>query len=159
MGPIVMLAYDRPMADAGHPPTECDVVVVGAGIVGLAAARELGLRHEGIRIGVLEREGSIAAHQTGRTSGVIHAGIYYRPGSLKARLCVAGARELYAYCEERAIPTERSGKLIVATRKDDLGALAELERRGHENEVPGLSRIAAAEIREIEPHATGIAAL
>jgi (S)-2-hydroxyglutarate dehydrogenase len=147
------------MADPGHPPRECDVVVVGAGILGLASARELALRHDGIRIAVLEREGSIAAHQTGRTSGVIHAGIYYRPGSLKARLCVAGARELYEYCEERGIHAERSGKLIVATDETELDPLAELERRGHENEVPGLRRIATAEIREIEPHATGVAAL
>ena len=147
------------MADRGQPPSECDVVVVGAGILGLATARELALRHDGIRIAVLEREGSIAAHQTGRTSGVIHAGIYYRPGSLKARLCVAGARELYAYCEERGIRTERSGKLIVATAEEELGALAELERRGHENEVPGLRRIEAAEMPDIEPHATGVAAL
>lgn len=154
-----MIAYDRPMAGLGHPPSECDVVIVGAGILGLATARELALRHDGIRIAVLEREGSIAAHQTGRTSGVIHAGVYYRPGSLKARLCVAGARELYTYCEERGIRTERSGKLIVATADEELDALAELERRGHENEVPGLRRIEAAEIREIEPHATGVAAL
>jgi 2-hydroxyglutarate dehydrogenase len=147
------------MADPGHPPRECDVVVVGAGILGLASARELALRHDGIRIAVLEREGSIAAHQTGRTSGVIHAGIYYRPGSLKARLCVAGARELYEYCEERGINAERSGKLIVATDETELDPLAELERRGHENEVPGLRRIETAEIREIEPHATGVAAL
>ena len=147
------------MADPGHPPRECDVVVVGAGILGLASARELALRHDGIRIAVLEREGSIAAHQTGRTSGVIHAGIYYRPGSLKARLCVAGARELYEYCEERGIHAERSGKLIVATDDTELDPLAELERRGHENEVPGLRRIETAEIREIEPHATGVAAL
>ena len=147
------------MADPGHPPRECDVVVVGAGILGLASARELALRHDGIRIAVLEREGSIAAHQTGRTSGVIHAGIYYRPGSLKARLCVAGARELYEYCEERGIHAERSGKLIVATDETELDPLAELERRGHENEVPGLRRIETAEIREIEPHATGLAAL
>ena len=135
------------------------MVVVGAGIVGLATARELALRHDGIRIAVLEREGSIAAHQTGRTSGVIHAGVYYRPGSLKARLCVAGARELYEYCEDRGIRTERSGKLIVATAAGELDTLAELERRGHENEVPGLRRIEAAEIREIEPHATGVSAL
>ena len=147
------------MADPGHPPRECDVVVVGAGILGLASARELALRHDGIRIAVLEGEGSIAAHQTGRTSGVIHAGIYYRPGSLKARLCVAGARELYEYCEERGIHVERSGKLIVATDETELDPLAELERRGHENEVPGLRRIETAEIREIEPHATGLAAL
>ncbi|HYQ12379.1 MAG TPA: L-2-hydroxyglutarate oxidase, partial [Solirubrobacterales bacterium] len=94
-----------------------------------------------------------------RTSGVIHAGIYYRPGSLKARLCVAGARELYEYCEERGIHAERSGKLIVATDETELDPLAELEHRGHENEVPGLRRIETAEIREIEPHATGVAAL
>jgi L-2-hydroxyglutarate oxidase len=150
-----MLAYDRPM----EPPRECDVAVVGAGILGLAAARELARRHDEIRVAVLEREPAIAAHQTGRTSGVIHAGIYYRPGSLKAQLCVAGARELYEYCDEQGIATERSGKLIVATAEDELGALAELERRGHENEVPGLRRVEAGEIREIEPHATGVAAL
>jgi 2-hydroxyglutarate dehydrogenase len=147
------------MTGPGHPPSECEVVVVGAGIVGLAAARELALRHDGIRIAVLEREASIAAHQTGRTSGVIHAGIYYRPGSLKARLCVAGARQLYAYCDEHGIRTERSGKLVVATGEGELDALAELERRGRENEVPGLRRVDAAGIREIEPHAAGVAAL
>jgi L-2-hydroxyglutarate oxidase len=141
------------------PPRECDVVVVGAGIVGLAAARELALRHDGLRVVVLEREARIVAHQSGRTSGVIHAGIYYRPGSLKARLCVAGARDLYAYCNEHGIPTERNGKAIVATREDELAALDELERRGRENEVPGLRRIGPEQLREIEPHATGIAAL
>src|SRR5215208_8237337 len=105
---IVMLAYDRTMAGS-DPPRECDVVVVGAGILGLATARELALRHDGMRVIVLEREGTIAEHQTGRTSGVIHAGIYYRPGSLKASLCVNGARALYEYCEERGIRTERAG--------------------------------------------------
>jgi len=153
-----MLAYDRAMAGP-DPPSECDVVVVGAGIVGLATARELAVRHDGIRISVLEREGTIAGHQTGRTSGVIHAGIYYRPGSLKARLCVTGARELYEYCDAREIPTQRSGKLIVATAEAELDALAELERRGQQNEVLGLRRVDGDEIREIEPHVAGIAAL
>ena len=117
------------------------------------------LRHDGLRVVVLERESRIAAHQSGRTSGVIHAGVYSRPGSLKARLCVAGARELYSYCEEHGIRTLRSGKVIVATVEDELAALDELERRGRENEVPGLRRIGPDELREIEPHATGIAAL
>src|SRR5215208_2080150 len=147
------------MAGSADPPRESDVVVVGAGILGLATARELALRHDGIRVAVLEREESIAAHQTGRTSGVIHAGIYYRPGSLKARLCVTGARELYEYCDAREIPTQRSGKLIVATAEAELDALAELERRGLQNEVPGLRRVDGDEIREIEPHVAGIAAL
>jgi 2-hydroxyglutarate dehydrogenase len=141
------------------PPSECDVVVVGAGIVGLAAARELALRHDGMRVAVLEREPRIAAHQTGSSSGVIHAGIYYRPGSLKARLCVEGARELYAYCGERGIAAERSGKVIVATREEELPSLDELERRGRENGVAGLRRVGPDELRELEPHAAGIAAL
>ncbi len=141
------------------PPPECDVVVVGAGIVGLAVARELAKRHDGIRIAVIEREREAATHQTGRSSGVIHAGIYYAPGSLKARICVAGARELYAYCAEHGIPARRGGKLIVATREDELPRLDELERRGVLNEVDGLSRVDAAGIREIEPHAVGIAGL
>jgi (S)-2-hydroxyglutarate dehydrogenase len=108
---------------------------------------------------VVEREAAIGAHQTTHSSGVIHAGIYYQPGSLKARLCVQGARELYAYCDERGIPAKRSGKLIVATHEAELERLAELERRGRENEVPGLRRVDADEIRELEPHVTGIAAL
>jgi (S)-2-hydroxyglutarate dehydrogenase len=141
------------------PPAECDVVVVGAGILGLAVARELALRHDDIRIAVLEREPRIGAHQTGRTSGVIHAGIYYVPGSLKARLCVEGARELYSYCEQRGIPFERNGKLIVATGEAELAGLDELERRGNANGVPGLRRVAGEEIPEIEPHARGVAAL
>src|ERR671919_95788 len=116
-----------------QPPRECDVVVVGAGIVGLAAARELSLRHEGLEVCVLDREPGIGAHQTSHSSGVIHAGIYYRPGSLKARLCVQGAAELYEYCEAHGIRTERTGKLIVATAEEELGRLDELERRGKEN--------------------------
>jgi 2-hydroxyglutarate dehydrogenase len=142
-----------------EPPAECDVVVVGGGIVGLATARELTLRHEGIRIAVLEREHAIARHQTGSTAGVIHAGIYYVPGSLKARLCVEGARELYEYCERAGIRAGRNGKLIVATADAELERLDELERRARENGVAGLRRVGGDEIAEIEPHARGIAAL
>lgn len=141
------------------PPDECDLAVVGAGIVGLAAARELARRHPGARIAVLEREQRIAAHQTTHSSGVVHAGVYYRPGSLKARLCVAGARELYSYCAERGIPARRTGKVIVAVGEDELPRLDELERRGRANGVEGLRRIDPRELREIEPHARGIAAL
>ena len=141
------------------PPMECDVAVVGAGIIGLAAARELAGRHPGIRVAVLERGEAIAPHQTGHSSGVIHAGIYYEPGSLKARLCVAGMSELYAYCEPRGIEAKPSGKLIVATAEEELPRLDELERRGRENAVPGLTRVGADEIREIEPHARGLAGL
>ncbi len=144
---------------APEPPRECDLVVVGAGIVGLAVARELALRHDGISVAVLEREPRIAAHQTTHSSGVVHSGIYYEPGSLKARLCVAGMRELYAYCDERGIEARRDGKLIVAADDADLPRLDELERRGTENGVPGLSRVGPDEIRALEPHAAGIAAL
>ena len=142
-----------------EPPSECDLVVVGAGIVGLAVARELGRRHEGARIVVLEREDSIGAHQTSHSSGVIHAGVYYEPGSLKARLCVEGAAELYAYCESHGVEARRIGKLIVATADNELDGLAELERRASANGVPGLRRLDATGIREIEPHARGVAAL
>jgi 2-hydroxyglutarate dehydrogenase len=145
----------------GHPepPSECDIAVVGAGIVGLAVARELARRHPSFRIAVLEQAESIAAHQTGHTSGVIHAGLYYRPASLKARLCVAGAAELYEFCAEHGIPAHPTGKLVVAVHERELPALEELERRGRENGVPGLARIGPGEIREIEPHAAGLAAL
>jgi L-2-hydroxyglutarate oxidase len=135
------------------------VVVIGGGILGLAAARELLARRPGARLAVLEREPRLAAHQTGHTSGVVHAGIYYEPGSLKARLCVEGARELRAYCEGRELPFEVNGKLIVAAEPAELPRLDELERRGRENGVPGLRRVAGDEIAAIEPHARGVAAL
>lgn len=136
-----------------------DVVVVGAGIVGLAVAREVLQRRPGIRITVIEKESRVASHQTGHNSGVIHGGIYYEPGSLKARLCVEGAELMYAYAQEHGIPHERCGKLIVAVSEDELPGLDELERRGIANGVPGLRRVTGAEIIEIEPNATGIAAL
>ncbi len=140
-------------------PQSCDLAIVGGGIVGLAVARELIRRRPRASICVLEREAELGTHQTGHNSGVIHAGVYYQPGSLKARLCVEGARELYAYCEERGIAHEKCGKVIVATDSSELTRLDELERRGKANQVAGLRRIDAAGIEEIEPHARGIAGL
>ncbi len=142
-----------------EPPPTCDVVVIGGGILGLAVARELLARHPDSDLCLLEREDRLAAHQTSHSSGVIHAGIYYEPGSLKARLCVEGARLLYSYCEERGIEARKSGKLIVAASESELPRLDELERRGRENGVPGLRRIDGDGIDEIEPHARGVAAL
>ena len=133
--------------------------MIGAGIVGLSVARELSLRDPDLRVAVFEREPRIAVHQTGHSSGVIHSGIYYAPGSLKARLCVAGAQEMYDYCAERGIPAARTGKLIVATGAEQLPRLAELERRGHANGVPGLRRLNQSEAREFEPHAACLEAL
>jgi L-2-hydroxyglutarate oxidase len=142
-----------------QPPERCYVAVVGGGILGLAVARELTRRHPGASVCVLERESDIAAHQTGHNSGVVHAGVYYTPGSLKARLCVAGMRELYAYCEQQGITYERCGKTILATGPGELGRLDELERRGRANGVAGLRRIDGTGIEAIEPYARGIAGL
>jgi 2-hydroxyglutarate dehydrogenase len=149
----------RRIAFVSDPPQTADLLVVGGGIIGLAVARELLARHPGASLAVLEREAELATHQTGRSSGVIHGGIYYAPGSLKARLCVEGARDLYAYCEERGIDARPDGKLIVAADEAELAGLDELERRGIANGVPGLRRLTADEIPDVEPHATGIAAL
>src|SRR3954465_4420167 len=113
--PARMTAFMRPHPNPQPPPATADVVVVGAGILGLAVARERGRRDPRRRIVVLEREGEIGAHQTGHNSGVVHAGIYYTPGSRKARLCVEGARDLYVFMEERGIAHERCGNLIIAT--------------------------------------------
>ncbi|HEY4997442.1 MAG TPA: L-2-hydroxyglutarate oxidase [Solirubrobacteraceae bacterium] len=146
-------------AQPGPPPERCDLAIVGGGIVGLAVAREMLARNPQASVCVLEREHEIGTHQTGHNSGVIHAGVYYVPGSLKARLCVEGAREMYEYCERREIPVERCGKVIVATDASELARLEELERRGIANGVPGLRRIDAAGIEELEPHARGIAGL
>jgi L-2-hydroxyglutarate oxidase len=140
-------------------PSELDFAVVGGGILGLAVARELTTRWPDRRIAVLEKATEVGTAQTGANSGVIHAGIYYKPGSLKARLCVTGARELYSYCEQHAIPHERCGKLIVARHEGELGWLDELERRGREKGVSGLRRLDANELRAVEPHARGVAAL
>jgi (S)-2-hydroxyglutarate dehydrogenase len=136
-----------------------DLAIVGAGIIGLATARELLSRRPGLRLAVVDRAGEVGTGQTGSNSGVIHAGIYYKPGSLKAKLCVEGAARMYAFCEERGIAVERCGKVIVALKESELDRLDELERRGQANGVPGLRRLTAREIAELEPHCTGIAGL
>jgi len=136
-----------------------DVAVVGAGIIGLAVARSLSLRNPGLRIVVLDKEPAIARHQSGRNSGVIHSGIYYAPGSLKARLCVQGAAALKAYCDARSIPYTICGKVIVATDEAELPRLEELHRRGTANGVAGLELIGPERLRELEPHAAGVRAL
>ncbi|MGW0938394.1 L-2-hydroxyglutarate oxidase [Streptomyces sp. NPDC002666] len=133
--------------------------VVGAGIVGLATARQIALRRPGTRVVVLEKEPGVAAHQTGHNSGVVHAGIYYTPGSLKARLCTRGATLLREYCQDRALPYEESGKLVVAVGDDELGRLDDLYANARANDVPGVRKVTAGEIRDIEPHAVGRAAI
>jgi 2-hydroxyglutarate dehydrogenase len=146
-------------ADTAIAPSRCDIAVVGGGIVGLAVARELSRRRPAESVCVLEKEADVGAHQTGHNSGVVHAGIYYAPGSLKAELCVRGAALLYEYCEARGIAFERCGKLIVATDESELPGLEELGRRGTANGVVGLRRLDAAGIRALEPHAAGVAGL
>ena len=142
-----------------EPPRTCDFVVIGGGILGLAVARELLGRHADASLCVLEREPRLAAHQTSHSSGVIHAGIYYAPGSLKARLCVEGARQLIAFCEERDIPFQRCGKVIVATSEDEVPRLEELHRRALANGVDGAELIGRERLAELEPHAAGVRAL
>jgi L-2-hydroxyglutarate oxidase LhgO len=135
------------------------VGVVGGGILGLAVARELVRRRPGTRVTVLEKEDRLAAHQTGHNSGVVHAGIYYRPGSLKAQLCTRGRLLLEEYVDQHAIPYRRCGKLVVAVDPAEMARFDALEKTATENGVPGLRRLQGAEITAVEPHAFGIAAL
>src|SRR6478609_10640208 len=123
-----------------------DVAVVGAGIVGLAAARELLIRRPDLRLVVVDAAARVGRGQTSHNSGVIHAGVYYAPGSLKARLCVEGARAMYAFCEEHGIDARRCGKVIVARDASELGRLDDLEARGRANGVPGLRRLGPGEL-------------
>jgi L-2-hydroxyglutarate oxidase LhgO len=136
-----------------------DVAVVGAGILGLAVARELQSRRPGTRVAVLDKESTVGAHQTGRASGVVHRGVYYAPGSLMARICVRGAERLLAYCDERGIPVLRCGKVVVATNDEERPRLDELFRRSVENGVPRVELIGPERLRELEPYAAGVAAL
>ncbi len=136
-----------------------DVAVVGGGILGLATARELLRRHAGLAVIVLEKEAALATHQSGHNSGVIHSGLTYKPGSLKARLCREGRRALWEYCESKGIEYRNVGKLIVATRERELPLLDDLYQRGFGNGIEGIELLDAAGIRRREPHCRGIRAL
>jgi L-2-hydroxyglutarate oxidase len=135
-----------------------DVIVIGGGIVGLSTAMAL-VTHYRVSVIVLEAADHLAAHQTGNNSGVIHSGLYYKPGSLKARNCVEGREALYRFCQENGIAHARCGKLVVATDKAELPALEELERRGRANGLLGVRRVRAEELREYEPNVAGIGGL
>lgn len=134
----------------------CDVAIIGAGIVGLAAGLQLVRQNPDLKVLVLEKEREVAAHQTGHNSGVIHSGMYYKPGSLKARLCVEGAAAMVKFCREHEIPHEICGKVIVATSEQELPQLEEILRRGRANGVANIRELTAEQIREIEPYAAGI---
>ena len=135
------------------------VAVIGGGIVGLATAWRLGQKLPEARITVLEKEDAVGKHQSGNNSGVLHSGLYYKPGSLKARLAVSGIRQMVAFCQEHGVPHEICGKLVVATSQEELPRLEALHERGRQNGLDGLALLGQDEMREIEPHAGGLAAL
>ncbi len=135
---------------------QCDVAIIGAGIVGLAAGLHLVRRVPGINVLILDKENEVAAHQTGHNSGVIHSGLYYKPGSLKAKLCVEGSAAMVRFCREYSVPHEVCGKVVVATHESEIPSLNELLRRGRANGLTGLRELDAGQIREIEPFAAGV---
>jgi len=138
---------------------EADLLIIGAGIVGLATALEATQRFQDIRLIVVEKEDHVAAHQTGHNSGVIHSGLYYKTGSLKARNCVAGAASMKRFCQDHGVPFEECGKLVVATTPEEVPRLEQLHQRGIANGVPSLRMLDREQFREIEPHCSGIRAL
>ena len=138
---------------------QLDVVVIGGGIVGLSVARETATRFPHLSVAVLEKEQRVGTHQSGHNSGVIHSGVYYKPGSVKARTCVEGAGAMVEFCREHGVPFEICGKVIVAATEDELPRLNELLERGRRNGVSGLRMLGPDELREIEPHCVGVAAL
>jgi (S)-2-hydroxyglutarate dehydrogenase len=140
-------------------PSRTDIAIVGGGILGLAIARELLGRRPGLAVTILEREAELATHQTGHNSGVLHAGLYYQPGSLKARFCREGKAAVEAYAAEKGIPYERCGKLVVAVDETELPALERLRVRAEENGVPGLEVVGPERIAEIEPNVQAIRGL
>ena len=136
-----------------------NVIIIGGGVVGLGVALEITRRFPHLRLLLLEKEDGVARHQSGHNSGVIHSGVYYKPGSMKAKLCVTGAAAMVEFCREHGIAHEVCGKVIVATHADELPRLEELRKRGEANGLAGLRMIGPEQLREIEPHATGMQAL
>ena len=141
------------------PDSHHEVIIVGGGIVGLSVALEITQRFPRLRTLVLEKEDRVARHQSGHNSGVIHSGVYYKPGSLKAKLCVAGAAAMIEFCREHGVPHSICGKVIVATSQEELQSLEELRRRGEANGVAGVRIIGSVELRDLEPNASGLQAL
>jgi (S)-2-hydroxyglutarate dehydrogenase len=152
------LDVSEDVSSSARLPSRVDAVVIGAGIIGLACARELGRRRRDWKILVVDKEPGLARHQTGRSSGVIHSGVYYAPGSLKASLCGRGRELLLRFCDAAAVPHEVCGKVIVAADGTELGRLDELERRAEANGVVA-ERIGPERLRELEPHCVGVSAL
>jgi len=144
---------------AGHAADRADICIVGGGILGLATALRLLEAKPDLRVVIVEKEATLASHQTGRNSGVIHAGLYYQPGSMKARLCREGKQDLERFCEAHDIPVERTGKLVVVIEEDELERFSALKERALANGVEGLEDVGPERLREIEPHAAGIRAL
>lgn len=139
--------------------TNIDLAVIGGGIVGCATALAISSRNPNLKIALLEKEASLASHQTGHNSGVIHAGLYYKPGSMKAETCASGREALYRFCNVHDIPHQRCGKVVVAVDDTELPALEELERRGKANGLEGLQRLSVSQLQEHEPHVRGVAGL
>src|SRR5215470_7600682 len=136
-----------------------NVIIIGGGVVGLGVALEITRRFPHLKLLVLEKEDRVARHQSGHNSGVIHSGVYYKPGSLKAKLCVAGAAAMVEFCREHGVPFAVCGKVIVATSDDQMPRLRNLLERGNANGVLGLRMLSPEQLREFEPHASGVAAL
>jgi L-2-hydroxyglutarate oxidase len=136
-----------------------DIIVVGGGIVGLASAYKILLSHPDIRIAVLEKEDKLAAHQTGHNSGVIHSGLYYEPGSNKAKTCAKGRKELVSFAKKYKIPHEICGKIIVATQQKEMANLEKIYNNGMQNQIEGIEKISPEQIKEIEPFCEGIAGI
>ena len=136
-----------------------DVIIIGGGIVGLATALKIKQQRPDLSVVVLEKENRVAAHQTGHNSGVIHSGLYYKPGSLKATNCIRGYDMLVEFCQQEGVPFDLCGKIVVATKPDELPQLETLYQRGLQNGLTKIAKVSVAEMREIEPHVSGVAGI